>query len=373
MHIGVDGNLLCGKKTGMGVVVCAILKRWKELHGNRVTVFLPEGLEPEIEKALLECKIEIKICGKSNYFKWEQIILPKMVKKEEIDILWCPYNTAPLRVSCPIVVTVHDMIYMSLSVKQVPSLYKKAGVLYRKIIVPYAVKNAAKIITISKFAKKEICTYFPTVKEKIEVVYNSTDINTVELNSEETEKFFTANNIRKPYILGFGSLEARKNSMGLIKAFCKLPKKIREQYQLVLFGFRGYRESQEFKYIQEKSIENVVILEYISDREKTTLYKNSKVFVFPSFSEGFGIPILEAYANKVPVITSNVTALPEIAGEAAILVNPSNEKEINEAILKVIEDDVLRDRMIQTGLRQLNLFDWQRTADKVWTLLCENI
>lgn len=369
MHIGIDGNLLCGKKTGMGTVVFNILKYWKADANTKITVFSPEPLDEAFQKLIELNGIKVKTCGRVNYFKWEQIVLPSNVKIENVDILWCPYNTAPIKVSCPVVVTVHDLIYMTATLKSSPSMYKKAGILYRRNIVPLAVRKAKRIITISQFAKREICDYFPLAEDKIEVVYNSADINVKGLEKQEQKRFFEENNICTPYILGFGSLESRKNSMGLIRAYCQMSDDIKKKYQLVLFGFRGYEKSEEFKYLKENTINNVVVLEYVSEEEKNTLYRNSKMFVFPTFSEGFGIPILEAFANSTPVITSNVTAIPEVAGNAAILINPTKINEICEAIERIIKEDNLAQGLVKKGKLQLQKFDWRRTSKEVMEII----
>lgn len=357
----------------MGTVVYNVIQFWKSSEKYMITLYVPEELDKTYTRRLKDHNVEVKVLGKANYFKWEQVVLPRAVKQDKIDVLWCPYNTAPLKVSCPTVVTVHDMIYMSASLKKTPSLYKKAGLIYRRTIVPKAIKKAKTIITISQFTKKEICNYFPNAENKIQIVYNSTDINTNVLNDCEKNAFFIENNIQAPYILGFGSLETRKNSLGLIKAYEMLPTELKQHYQLVLFGFRGYEDSEEFKYINEHHIDNVVILKYISDEEKTTLYRNSELFVFPTFSEGFGIPVLEAFANASPVITSNVTAIPEVAGDAAILIDPFNTKMICDAMNKVLSNEALSKDLIMRGENQLKKFDWKLSSEKVYEIIKETM
>lgn len=373
MHIGIDGNLLCGKKTGMGMVVSSILKNWEEDATIELTLFVPGDLDLDFTRQLNEKRIRIVNCGAVNYFKWEQIILPKMAETYHIDVLWCPYNTAPLKTHCPIVVTVHDVIYMSIKLNTIHSLYKKLGAIYRKLVVPRAVKKAKKIITISNYAKNDICKWFPDAEKKIKVIYNSTDISELSLNEAEKTNFFLENGIRKPYILGFGSLESRKNTMGLIEAYNMLDTKTKEEYQLVLFGFRGFEESNEYKYIKDNHIKNIIVLPYISEKEKNTLYRNSTTFVFPSLSEGFGIPILEAYYNETPVITSNVTAIPEVAGDAAILVNPMNLVELSKEIKNVIFDSEKQIEMKTKGKRRLKDFSWQKAARDVMKLLKSSV
>ncbi|EOT40462.1 glycosyltransferase family 4 protein [Enterococcus columbae] len=370
MRIGVDGNLLCGKKTGMGIVAASILKNL-ELDDAEIAIFVPGKLDTELTEIFKEKNFEIVNCSSANYFKWEQLVLPKAVKKYNIDVLWCPYNTAPLKVSCPTVVTVHDVIYMSLKLKEASSLYKKAGLIYRRTVVPQAVKRAKEIVTISNYAKKDICESFPVAKDKIQVIYNSTDFEVCRLNPDEEHFFFKKHKIEKPYILGFGSLESRKNSMGLIKAYKRLNQELRDKYQLVLFGFRGYKESKEYAYIKENKITNIIVLEYVSDEEKNSLYKNSIMFVFPTFSEGFGIPILEAYVNGTPVITSNVTSLPEVAGNAAVLIDPHNTDEICVETERLLMNEDKRSDLIDKGKRQLDKFDWKKSAKEMYGILKE--
>jgi len=367
MHIAVDGNLLCGKKTGMGIVVYHVLKYWKSTDKHSITVYCPEKLDERYSCLIGRNGIKIRVLGKANYFKWEQIVLPKAVKQDRADVLWCPYNTAPIKCPCKMVVTINDVIYMNSSLKSAPSVYKKIGIIYRKHIVPIAARYARTIISISQYAKQEISYCFPKERHKIKVILLGVDKSSVKFDSDDEKKFFQEHGIRKPYILGFGSLELRKNSLQLIRAYDALPKEITDTYQLILFGFRDYERSEDHLYIKTHDLEkHIKILEYISDEEKATLYSESSMFVFPTLSEGFGIPVLEAFAAQTPVITSNITALPEIAGDAAVLVNPGNMDEISEAIKTLIEKPEKRHELIQAGMHQLNKFSWEDTAKKIF-------
>ena len=363
MIIGIDGNLLCGKKTGMGVVAHNILKHLKIIQGNRVILYVPGELDEAYKGYLISNGIEVKCFGHCSYPIWEQIVLLKMIKKDSVDVLWCPYNTAPIFTRVQTIITVHDVIYMDQRLRDAPNLYKKFGMLYRKLIVPKAVKKAKKVITDSQYAKNEILRYFPEAENKIEVIYCGADI--YKLSNFDEKQYLELNDIRIPYILGFGSLEKRKNSMGLIKAYEGLEYDIRQSYQLVLFGFRGFKESEEYIYIQEHKLDNVKVLGYVSEDEKCTLYKNSAMFVFPTLSEGFGIPVLEAYAAGTPVITSNTTSLPEVAGDAAVLIDPEKTSQLSKAISRLIIDKDQRITMVKRGLEQLKKFDWSITSSKV--------
>lgn len=366
MRIAIDGNLMCGKRTGMGTMVYNVLKNWYSTKEYMFILYIPEELDADYMRRLRNNKIEIKILEKSNYFKWEQINLPKEIKKDNIDVLWCPYNTIPVCCSSKIVVTIHDVIYMDMPLKLAPSIYKKLGLIYRKSIVPVAVKKSQKIITVSEFAKRELEKKFVNQKEKIRVIYQGTDVDTNGLDKDEERDFLKKNRISAPYILGFGSLEARKNSLRLIRAFKKILDNSDRNIKLVLFGFRGYNISEEKKYIEKYNLqERIIVLGYVSEAEKVTLYKNSEMFVFPTLAEGFGIPVLEAFINKTPVITSNVTSIPEIAGDSAIMLDPNKEEDITTAILRLLNDSNLKNEMIIKGELQAAKFNWDVSSKKI--------
>lgn len=370
MKIGIDGNLLCGKKTGMGTVVYHVLKNYENrINDDEIILYVPEKLNEEYSRFLEQNGITVKVLKKSNYMIWEQFILRKQIKKDKLDVFWFPYNTATTKVTCKSVVTINDVIYIKSPLLAPPTLYKKIGQLYRKIFVPIAACKAQRIITISEYARNEILTEFPSVSDKIEVIYLSAETSRDKFDAEVWEEYKHKNGITDHYILGFGSLEKRKNSLQLIKSYEALPDEYRKLYQLVLFGFRGWEKSEEYIYIKEHHLDSVVLLGYVSDEEKSSLYANSRMFVFPSLSEGFGIPILEAFANYTPVITSMTTSLPEVAGDAAILVNPRDGTDITNAMKKLLDDKLLCNKMIKMGTQQYAKFNWKITAEKIFHVI----
>lgn len=347
----------------MGTMVYNVIKRWKSTEDIQIILYVPEKLDSDYLELLRKNGIVVQELRSTNYFVWEQYVLPKAVKEDHIDILWCPYNTAPLFCRCKTVVTIHDVIYLTEKLSTASTLYKKAGMLYRRLVVPRAARNAETIITDSEFSKKEIKENIKQLKASINVIYIGMDNTLSRLHDEKS--FFEKHGINRPYILGFGSLEKRKNSMRLIQAYEALDAKIKNNIQLVLFGFRGYEQSEEYRYIQERNLDNVVVLGYITEEEKNTLYVNSEMFVFPSLSEGFGIPVLEAFSNQTPVITSNVTSIPEVAGNAAVMVNPESVSEITRGIKMILENSELSENMVSKGRRQLSKFHWSKAAEEI--------
>lgn len=370
MHIGIDGNLIGNKPTGMGIVAYSLIKELvnKEIE---ITIFFSKKIDKEMFNYFKTKNINI-ICKEcNNFFIWEQLILPKLARKNPIDILWCPYNTAPLFYNKNLVITVHDLIFMDSDFWKTKTIHKKLGVIYRKFVVPKVLEKASRIITVSNFSKEEIIKKYSMLRNKIDVIPNGVNKKTICLTNSEKKTFFSENHITKKYILGFGSLEPRKNSLNLIKAYTLLPKDIQNEFDLVLFGFRNYNLSEDYKFIKQNKLRNIKILGYISEREKDTLYNDCEVFVFPSFSEGFGIPILEAYRSLKPVITSNTTSLPEIGGNAAFYVDPNNIHTIASTIEKVLRKKFNYNRLIKDEKNQLDLFDWKESANKLFRIFSE--
>lgn len=227
-------------------------------------------------------------------------------------------------------------------------------------------KRADIICTISEFSKKEIIKYLGVTAEKIRVIPCGVDHNLFHSQQEQhiissvKEKY----KIKGPYFLYLGTLEPRKNVLRIVKAYSQLLKKEKKCPQLVLAGKKGWLYDDIFALVMEEKMEDrVVFTGYVETDEVPVLMAGAYAFLFPSLYEGFGLPVLEAMACGTPVITSSVSSLPEVAGDAAILVNPENENEIAMGMERVLEEEGLRDEMIIAGLKQCQRFTWQHSAE----------
>lgn len=372
LNIGIDGNLLVGQRTGMGNVLYNIIK---EFYNNdykyEFTIYIPNNSSKELIEFIKARGFKVRVLKKTNYVFWEQFILPYYAVKDDIDIMWFPYNTGSLFIRCKTIITIHDMIFMennNMNFKA-KTLYKRFGAIYRKFIVPKVAKKSYKIITVSEQSKKDIIKYLPSEVNKISVIYNGCKLKKSYLSNNEWNSFKDSNNINNEYILAFGSIETRKNSMMTLRVFEKIKKNYKQNIDLVFFGFKGWRNSEEYKYVLENKISNVIFLEYISEEELNSLYKNAKVFMYISLYEGFGLPVLEAMNNKTLVITSNTSCLPEIAGNAAILVNPLDEDNICYNLNRCINNEIEYKKMIDNGIERVKIFKWDKTAKEVLSVL----
>ena len=200
-------------------------------------------------------------------------------------------------------------------------------------------------------------------EKKIKIVTPGIDLQkySYKYSKSELENIRKKYNLPKNYILYLGTIEPRKNIERIVKAFKKYKKEINDDLKLVIVGRKGWKYDNIMKLIESMGTD-IILTGYIDEEDKIPIYKLAQIFAFPSLYEGFGMPVLEAMAAGVPVVTSNVSSLPEVAGDAAILVDPLNEDEIFEAYKKILSDKKLQLEMIEKGLEQAKKFEWKESA-----------
>lgn len=278
---------------------------------------------------------------------WMHFILPF----KSGNILFCPANVAPLFVpkSKKLVLTIHDVAFLTY-----PKSFSNFFRIYYKVIVPINIKRADKIITVSNNSKKEIEKYYPKSKGKVEVISLGLDKKFKELNLQ-----------KKNQIIYVGSMNERKNFISVIKSFELLNN---NDYNLLMIGnfsnnFRLEVESENILKKAKKK-QNIRFIQAISNDELIKHYNESKLFIFPSFYEGFGLPVLEAMACGTPVICSNTTSLPEVGGDAVIYCNPYDVNDMKEKIELILNNESLQKEMIKKGLDRAKLFSWEKSANE---------
>ena len=215
------------------------------------------------------------------------------------------------------------------------------------------------IITGSNYTKKEILKRINYDEEHIKVIYHGIDHNIFRVR----DKILLDLNLPKKFILSVGSIEPRKNLLNLLKAYEILDTDIKQIYKLVLVGFKGW-ENDEIMQIVDKNKEDICYLGFVSDEELSCIYNLSTLFVYPSFYEGFGLPVLEAMACGVPVVCSDTTSLPEVGGDAVVYCNPEDMTDIKKQMTFVLKDKDLRCQMVKKGIDRASLFSWERSADE---------
>jgi glycosyltransferase involved in cell wall biosynthesis len=360
MRIGIDSRSVIGKKAGFGQYTDNLLSQLSKIDKeNHYTLFFSKN--SEIKYPSFDNKV-IRLFRFPEL--WEQLRLPIEAAAEKIDLLHCPTNPGPIFAPCKRVFTLHDVNYM-----RYPEFsYDKKTQWYWSLFSRAAAKAADLIITISSFSKKEIIELFNVPEEKVEVIYLAAGDNFRQIKlGKESEKI---DSLRKKYclpgefILFVGTVSPRKNLVTLLRAIAKLKKKgIKEK--LVIVGDSGWKTKELSIIINELNLNKEIIFAgYVSEEELLLFYNLASVFVFPSIYEGFGLPVLEAMKSGCPVVASNNSCLPEIAGKAGLLVDPLDSTAFAEAIEKVLTDSLLRKRMILLGKKRASEFSWKKTAEQ---------
>lgn len=263
-------------------------------------------------------------------------------------------------------VVIHDLSYIFH--KQYVSPKNQ---IYLEKFVPKTIRKTDVIIAISKNTRTEISKHYGIPESKIPIINPSVDHSVFKPQPQNSiEKVKTKFKIEKPYILSVSTLEPRKNLIGTLNAFEMLPEGLKQKYSLVLAGGKGWLDGEiQQKYDELSKKYTVIKTGYVDDADLPALYSGASVFVFPSFYEGFGIPPLEAMACGVPVITANNSSLPEVVGDAAILIDANDTKQLAKEIERVLSDKKLANELTQKGLAQAAKFSWDKSAKQLIDLL----
>ena len=295
---------------------------------------------------------------------WEQLILPLHVVDYKADILFSPGFVCPLVKTSKNVTVIHDMTFFSHP--YVHTFFKR---IYFPFMIKQAVKKSEKIIAVSNNTRKEIIKYTHIAEEKIAVTLLAANKFPVAEIADEKKLLKEKYGIDSDYLLFVGMIEPRKNIRLIIDSFNKIED---DNLKLVIVGQKGWMTEELFERIGADNLEKRVIFTgFVPDEELSVFYKNARTFLYPSLYEGFGIPVLEAMSEGCPVITSNISSLPEVAGDAAILIDPENSKELSDAINKISNDSKYREELTEKGFDNAKKFSWEKTAKQTLSIFEE--
>lgn len=302
-----------------------------------------------------------------NYLLEKIFSYPKLDKVlGGVDLFWSPhfnFSSFSKNKDFKKIITVHDLSFL-----RYPEFFSwRKNFWHKALNVKKIIREADLIITVSLNTKNDIVELLNINPEKIKVIYSGNNLVKREITALEKEESLKRFNLSGPFILYLGNIEPRKNIKGLIESYNNLRKKNPNlaDLKLVLAGGKGWKSKEIFKsYKKSKYKKDIYFLGYISKSDKEILYASAKVFVYPSYYEGFGFPVLEAMAYGCPVICSNVSSLPEIVADAAITINPYNNEEIETALELFLSDEKLRELFIAKGYEREKLFTWKNTAEK---------
>ena len=365
MKIGCNVQIVSALNTGVGVYADNIIRNLLQLpspheyyiFGNRT--YLQQL--PLTNANLIPTGTVVK----KNWQRilWEQVILPQKISRNHIDLMFYPDHTSSLlRKKSYVIITIHDLSFLAY-----PKTFPATNRIYKSLAVKYSASRADKIIVDSQATKIECLRLLNVPESKIKIVYNGIDSCFQKIDDEtRLEKISIKFNLPQKFILFVGTLEPRKNVVRLVEAYSLLRVKKNIEHQLIIVGGKGWLFEEIFKKVNLLSLQNNVrFLGYIAQDDLVGLYNLADVFVYPSLYEGFGFPPLEAMACGCPVVTSNVSSLPEVVGNAGLLVNCQDSEALAQNIFHVITDEDCRRRLIQRGVERVQHFSWHKSAKEL--------
>ena len=366
MKIGIEAQRIFRKnKHGMDYVVLQEIKELQQIDKeNEYYVFVKPGEDRCVESSENVHVVEISC---PSYPLWEQWALPRAAKKAGVDLLHCTSNTAPIWCDIPLILTLHDIIFLEPRDKQNHSLYQNLGWQYRRINVPRILDKCRRIITVSNFEMENIISKLQIPRERMAMIYNG--YNTWFRPLEDTKEVYKKYIDKPGFFFFLGNTDPKKNTERTLVAYAKYLNKSGVKRKLLMADLdpaylNGIIERNHIEIIRD----HIVMPGYIVNSDLPYIYNNAFAFLYTSLRESFGIPLLEAMACGTPVITSNTSSMPEIGGKEAILINPESSDEITQMMLRLEEDEAFRLRQKETGLARATLFSWRKTAEHLLQL-----
>jgi glycosyltransferase involved in cell wall biosynthesis len=357
INLGLNAHLLAGapsyRSAGLHQYIYHLLVNLPQA-GCRVTAFLgPRSALPSGTARLYRSRWPT---GRPTVRAvWEQFAQPLALRSTGVDLAHGPAFVGPLVASCPFVVTIHDLSFL-----RFPHLFRPANRLYLSIFTRASCGRARRVIAVSAHAAEEVVRLLGVGREKVSVVYHGVGPEFRPLPPEEVAAFRARRGLPEKFVLHVGTVEPRKNQLRLVEACARLRE---PALKLVLVGGRGWYEEEVFARVKQLGLQKRVVFPgYVPGDELALWYNAAMVFAYPSLYEGFGMPVLEAQGCGTPVLTSDCSALPEAAGDGALLVAPRDVEAIAAGLHRLLCDEALREKLRQRGLAHAARFTWQKSA-----------
>lgn len=366
MRIGIEAQRIFRKnKHGMDFVVLQEIKELQKMDTpHEYFVFVKPGVDRCIESSEHVHIIEVNC---PSYPLWEQWALPRAARKAGVDILHCTSNTAPIWCDIPLVLTLHDIIFLEPRDNKNKSLYQNLGYFYRRWNVPRILKKCRRIITVSDFELGNIKQKLQLPDSQLKMIYNGYNewFRPIESDKQQYRKYIAD----AGYFFFLGNTDPKKNTERTLVAYAKYLELSEVKRPLLMADLdqeylNGIIERNGIEAIRD----HIVMPGYIINSDLPYIYNNAFAFLYTSLRESFGIPLLEAMACGTPVITSNKSSMPEIAGHDAILINPESSDEIALKMLQLERDTDFYQRQKAVGLERAKLFSWRKTTENLLRL-----
>ena len=371
MKIAIEAQRISRpNKHGMDFVALETIRELQKIdHENEYFIFVSPGPDHCLNESDNMHIVELRC---PSYPLWEQVALPRAVARVRPDLLHCTSNTAPVKCPVPLVLTLHDIIFLEKRQSSSRSLYQEMGWHYRRLVVPRILSECRKIITVSNFECNRIREALNLPKDRLTAVYNgySPHFRQMPPAPEIVHKYVPSDD----YLFFLGNTDPKKNTPRVLKAYGLYLRQSKHKRPLLIAD------------LKEEAIDGILSAEgikevkpylsfpgYIPNADLAALYNGAFAFLYPSLRESFGIPMLESMACGTPVIAGNTSAMPEIAGEGALLADPLDENDIARKILLLEEDDTFYQQQVDYGLERVKLFSWRKSAEALLKIYKEII
>jgi len=364
--LALDAHKLALKeKTGTDTVLSSFVSHLNRDNCRDFSQIILYTKLPISRSELEELPANVTIKQINFPFLWTSLGLSMEMYLRPPDIFFSPSHLMPMRVPGKSCVIVHDVGFLDY-----PENYTQKDLFYLQQSVPRDLKRASLVLVPSEFTKKSIISHYYTDPNKIKVIHLGVDHSIFQPNHSQAKVNQTLNQYdpkisHYPFIFFLGRIDLRKNIINLIRAFAIFKRQTQQPHILILAGKPGVGYDKIMKVIDENKLdEDIIITNYMPREHLPVFYSEADLFLFPSLHEGFGIPILEAQACRTPVLTSNCSAMPEVAGEGALLVDPKQPDAIAENMKKIIENKSLAQQLVDRGQSNSQRYSWQKFTDE---------
>ncbi len=366
MKIGIEAQrIFRANKHGMDYVVLQEILQLQQIdQENDYFVFVKPGPDRCVQESEHIHIIELTT---PSYPLWEQWALPRAAKRYGVELLHCTSNTAPIFCDIPLVLTLHDIIFLEPRDKQNKSLYQNMGWLYRRLVVPRILPHCKRIITVSNFELQNILSKLSIPAERMAMIYNGYNewFRVMENGRTVSSKYMKESG----YLFFLGNTDPKKNTERTLVAYARYLERSFIKRPLLMADLDHQYLDAIISRNHIESIRDYLHMPgYIPNSDLPSIYNDAFCFLYTSLRESFGIPLLEGMACGTPVITSNTSSMPEIGGPDAILVNPEHPDEIAEMLIRLETDEHFYQEKREVGLQRARLFSWRRTAEELRNL-----
>jgi glycosyltransferase involved in cell wall biosynthesis len=363
MRIAVDVRDLLIAKTGNRTYLEELSRALPEVTDRHKFIFLAPRWKPPAGNTVWH-----KILGHISLYLWKEVELPWRAWREGCDVVFCTDYIVPLFYAGETIPVFHDAGFW-----ERPQDYNRLWRLLLDVLALPAARRSAATITVSQFSKQRLASLTGISRDRLRVVFEAPKSMSLAPQDLQSSKTTLARYdlVDKPFLLHVGVLEKRKNLPRLVEAFALAKQELAQDYRLVLVGQPGPKRDMDDSLLIKKTIHNlgleqsVIMTGYISDEELPVFYQNANCYAFPSLYEGFGLPILEAFANDLPLVAANCASLPEIAGDAALFFDPYDIEDMAQQIVCAVNDDTARNRLVEAGRKRIREFSWETAAREI--------